>query len=142
MYVVGIAKRLEEVWLPGEDFPLILPRTSNALYLIQRIRDEAHRFAITFHRSKRGKEMVKSALDTVPGLGPAKREALIKHFGSLKRLTEASQEQLREVPGIGLAMAVKIQEHFAADSTPGAAPHEGVSRASHTKASADSAGVD
>lgn len=114
IYVVGIAKRLEELWLPGEDFPVILPRTSNALYLIQRIRDEAHRFAITFHRSKRGKEMVKSALDTVPGLGPAKREALIKHFGSLKQLSEASAEELQEVPGIGPAMAQKIRERFAA----------------------------
>lgn len=113
IYVVGIAKRLEELWLPGEDFPVILPRTSNALYLIQRIRDEAHRFAITFHRSKRGKEMVKSALDTVPGLGPAKREALIKHFGSLKQLSEASTEELQEVPGIGPAMAQKIRERFA-----------------------------
>lgn len=113
IYVVGIAKRLEELWLPGEDFPVILPRTSNALYLIQRIRDEAHRFAITFHRSKRGKEMVKSALDTVPGLGPAKREALIKHFGSLKQLSEANTEELQEVPGIGPAMAQKIRERFA-----------------------------
>ena len=112
IYVVGIAKRLEELWLPGDDFPVILPRTSHALYLIQRIRDEAHRFAITFHRSKRGKEMVKSALDTVPGLGPAKREALIKHFGSLKQLSEASAQELQEVPGIGPAMAQKILEHF------------------------------
>lgn len=112
IYVVGIAKRLEELWLPGDDFPVILPRTSNALYLIQRIRDEAHRFAITFHRSKRGKEMVKSALDTVPGLGPAKREALIKHFGSLKQLSEASADELQEVPGIGPAMAQKILERF------------------------------
>lgn len=112
IYVVGIAKRLEELWLPGDDFPVILPRTSHALYLIQRIRDEAHRFAITFHRSKRGKEMVKSALDTVPGLGPAKREALIKHFGSLKQLSEASAQELQEVPGIGPAMAQKILERF------------------------------
>lgn len=112
IYVVGIAKRLEELWLPDDDFPLILPRTSEALYLIQRVRDEAHRFAITFHRSKRGKEMVRSALDGVAGLGPAKREALLKHFGSLKRLSAASVEELQMVDGIGPAMAGKIREHF------------------------------
>lgn len=112
IFVVGIAKRLEELWLPGDDFPVILPRTSNALYLIQRIRDEAHRFAITFHRTKRGREMVKSALDTIEGLGPAKREALIKHFGSLKQLSQAGDEELQQVPGIGPSMARKIREHF------------------------------
>ena len=92
VHVAGIAKRLEELWLPDDDFPVILPRNSQALFLVQRIRDEAHRFAITFHRSKRGKAMVASALDAVPGLGPAKREALIKHFGSLKNLKAASAD--------------------------------------------------
>ena len=82
----GLAKRLEEVWLPGEDFPVILPRTSEALYLLQRIRDEAHRFAITFHRQRRSKRMTASALDGVPGLGETRRKALLRHFGSLKRL--------------------------------------------------------
>ncbi|MDO4898623.1 MAG: excinuclease ABC subunit UvrC [Rothia sp. (in: high G+C Gram-positive bacteria)] len=115
IYVVGIAKRLEEVWVPEDDFPVILPRTSNALYLIQRIRDEAHRFAISFHRSKRGKAMVASALDAVEGLGPAKREALMKHFGSLKQLAAANEEELLQVSGIGPAMAAKIRAHFEAE---------------------------
>ena len=82
----GLAKRLEEVWLPGEDFPVILPRTSEALYLLQRVRDEAHRFAITFHRQRRSKRMTASALDNMPGLGETRRKALLRHFGSLKRL--------------------------------------------------------
>lgn len=112
--VVGIAKRLEELWLPDEDFPVIMPRSSASLFLIQRIRDEAHRFAITFHRTKRGKAMVQSALDGVEGLGPAKREALIKHFGSLKQLAQADAEQLQEVKGVGPAMAEKILHHFVA----------------------------
>ena len=84
VYVVGLAKRLEEVWLPDSDFPVILPRTSQGLYLLQRIRDEAHRFAISFHRQKRGKAMTVSALDGVPGLGESKRKALLAHFGSVK----------------------------------------------------------
>ncbi len=118
IFVAGIAKRLEELWLPGDDFPVILPRSSQALFLVQRVRDEAHRFAITFHRTKRGKAMVKSALDGVAGLGPAKREALIKHFGSLKVLASASEEELQEVPGVGPAMAAKIVEHFAVQKDP------------------------
>lgn len=121
IHVAGIAKRLEELWLPDDEFPVILPRSSDALFLIQRIRDEAHRFAITFHRTKRGKAMVKSALDGVEGLGPSKREALIKHFGSLKILATASIDELQEVSGIGPSMAQKIHEHFAqaADPTAG-----------------------
>lgn len=122
IYVAGIAKRLEELWLPDDSFPVILPRSSQGLYLVQRIRDEAHRFAISFHRSKRGKEMLKSSLDGVPGLGPAKREALIRHFGSLKRLSEASAQELQTAPGIGPAMAQKILDHFAAGDQP---PPEG-----------------
>ncbi|MCU7723443.1 excinuclease ABC subunit UvrC [Actinoplanes sp. KI2] len=97
----GLAKRLEEVWLPGEDFPVILPRTSEALYLLQRVRDEAHRFAITYHRQRRSKRMTASALDSVPGLGEARRKALLRHFGSLKRLAAATVEEIAEVPGIG-----------------------------------------
>lgn len=115
IYVVGIAKRLEEIWLPGEDFPVILPRTSEALYLTQRLRDEAHRFAITFHRSKRGKAMLKSALDGVDGLGKAKREALLEHFGSLQAIRSATPEQLCEVKGVGPALAEKIRIHFASE---------------------------
>ncbi|MBM2615372.1 excinuclease ABC subunit UvrC [Actinoplanes sp. LDG1-06] len=97
----GLAKRLEEVWLPGDDFPVILPRTSEALYLLQRVRDEAHRFAITFHRQRRSKRMTASALDNVPGLGETRRKALLRHFGSLKRLSAATPEEITEVPGIG-----------------------------------------
>ncbi|WP_127501439.1 excinuclease ABC subunit UvrC [Actinoplanes solisilvae] len=97
----GLAKRLEEVWLPGEDFPVILPRTSEALYLLQRVRDEAHRFAITFHRQRRSKRMTASALDNVPGLGETRRKALLRHFGSLKRVSAATPEEITEVPGIG-----------------------------------------
>lgn len=106
--VCGLAKRLEEVWLPGDDLPVILPRASEALYLLQRVRDEAHRFAIAYHRSKRSKSVKESALDRVPGLGPARRQALIKHFGSVKRLREATAAQIREVPGIGPATAETI----------------------------------
>ncbi|MCO8276310.1 excinuclease ABC subunit UvrC [Actinoplanes sp. TRM 88003] len=97
----GLAKRLEEVWLPGDDFPVILPRTSEALYLLQRVRDEAHRFAITFHRQRRSKRMTASALDNVPGLGETRRKALLRHFGSLKRVAAATPEEITEIPGIG-----------------------------------------
>ncbi|MGV9537012.1 excinuclease ABC subunit UvrC [Streptosporangium sandarakinum] len=106
--VCGLAKRLEEVWLPDEELPVILPRASEALYLLQRVRDEAHRFAITYHRSKRSRSVRESALDGVPGLGPARRQALIKHFGSVKRLREATAAQICEVPGIGPATAETI----------------------------------
>jgi len=106
--VCGLAKRLEEVWLPGEDLPVILARSSEALYLLQRVRDEAHRFAITYHRSKRSKSVKESALDEIPGLGPARRQALIKHFGSVKRLREATAAQICEVPGIGPSTAETI----------------------------------
>ncbi|TQM69506.1 excinuclease ABC subunit C [Actinomadura hallensis] len=106
--VCGIAKRLEELWLPGEDDPVILPRNSEGMFLVQRIRDEAHRFAIAFHRQRRSKSMTASELDNVPGLGPARRAALLKHFGSLKRLKDATPEQVAEVPGIGMRSAEKI----------------------------------
>ena len=106
--LVGLAKRLEEVWLPGQEFPVILPRTSEGLYLLQRVRDEAHRFAITFHRQRRSKAMTTSVLDDIPGLGDIRRKALLRHFGSVKRLKEASVEQIREVPGIGTALGATI----------------------------------
>ncbi|MDN4484521.1 excinuclease ABC subunit UvrC [Demequina lignilytica] len=99
--VVGLAKRLEEVWVPGDDFPVILPRGSEALYLLQRVRDEAHRFAIKNHRAKRTKAMKVSQLDQVAGVGPTRAKALITHFGSLARLKEASIEQIALVPGVG-----------------------------------------
>ncbi len=106
--VAGLAKRMEEIWQPGQDDPVILPRTSEALYLLQRVRDEAHRFAIAFHRQKRSKAMTVSALDQVPGLGETRRNALVKHFGSVKALRAATVEQLTEVPGIGPATAASI----------------------------------
>ncbi len=106
--LVGLAKRLEEVWLPGQQFPVVLPRTSEGLYLLQRVRDEAHRFAITFHRQRRSKAMTTSVLDDIPGLGDIRRKALLRHFGSVRRLKEASVEQIREVPGIGAALGATI----------------------------------
>ncbi len=106
--VCGLAKRLEEVWLPGEEFPVVLPRTSEGLYLLQRVRDEAHRFAITYHRQKRSKRMTASSLDGVPGLGEVRRKALMRRFGSLKRLRAASIEEIAEVPGIGRRTAEAI----------------------------------
>jgi len=112
VHVVGLAKRLEEVWLPDSDFPVILPRTSQGLYLLQRIRDEAHRFAISFHRQKRGKAMTVSALDGVPGLGEAKRKALLAHFGSLKKIKAASVVELTAARGIGPALAEAINRHL------------------------------
>ena len=106
--VVGLAKRLEEVWVPGQDYPVILPRTSEGLYLLQRVRDEAHRFAITHHRSRRSKSMVESLLDDVPGLGEVRRKSLLKRFGSLKKLRAATVEEIAEVPGIGTRTAESI----------------------------------
>ncbi|MBS41983.1 MAG: excinuclease ABC subunit C [Nocardioides sp.] len=111
--VCGLAKRLEEVWLPSEGDPVILPRSSEGLYLLQRIRDEAHRFAITHHRSRRSKSMVESALDDVPGLGEVRRKTLLRHFGSLKKLREAEVDALAEVPGIGPRTAAAIKEAVA-----------------------------
>ena len=115
VYVVGLAKRLEEVWLPDSDFPVILPRASAGLYLLQRIRDEAHRFAITFHRQKRGKAMTVSALDGVPGLGESKRKALLAQFGSVKSIKTASVEELTVAKGIGPSLAAAIVRHFTDD---------------------------
>jgi excinuclease ABC subunit C len=106
--VCGLAKRLEEVWLPGEEYPVILPRSSEGLYLLQRVRDEAHRFAITYHRQKRRKAATASALDGVAGLGPARRAALLRHFGSVRKLSAASPEEIAAVPGIGARLAVTI----------------------------------
>ncbi|GIF95115.1 excinuclease ABC subunit UvrC [Catellatospora citrea] len=106
--VCGLAKRLEEVWLPDDSMPIILPRTAEGLYLLQRVRDEAHRFAIRFHRERRSARMTASDLDSVPGLGDIRRKALLRHFGSLKRLSAASVEEIAEVPGIGPRTAVAV----------------------------------
>ncbi|WP_181779918.1 excinuclease ABC subunit UvrC [Pseudonocardia pini] len=104
----GLAKRLEEVWLPGDPDPVILSRTSEALYLLQRARDEAHRFAITYHRQRRSQGMVASELDGVPGLGPARRQALLKHFGSMKRIRAAEVEEIAGLPGFGRRTAEAV----------------------------------
>src|SRR5580704_17909865 len=106
--VCGLAKRLEEVWQPGEEYPVILPRSSEGLYLLQRVRDEAHRFAITYHRAKRSKAATASVLDDVPGLGPARRKTLLKHFGSVRKLSAASMEEIAAVPGIGPRLAATV----------------------------------
>jgi len=113
--ICGLAKRLEEIWLPGNDFPVILPRNSEALFMLQRIRDEAHRFAITFQRAKR-KNDIGSVLSEVPGLGPARVKVLLKHFGSVKRLKEATPDQIGEVRGIGPALAEAIVARLSSDS--------------------------
>ena len=99
---------MEEVWVPAEPDPVILPRNSEGLYLLQRVRDEAHRFAISYHRSKRSKRITASALDTVPGLGEMRRKALVTHFGSLARIRQASIQEITAVPGIGAATATAV----------------------------------
>ncbi|MBA2694924.1 MAG: excinuclease ABC subunit UvrC [Ornithinimicrobium sp.] len=110
--VIGLAKRLEEVWLPDSEFPVVLARTSEALYLLQRVRDEAHRFANTFHRQRRSRSMTSSRLDGIPGLGPARQQALLAKFGSVKRIQQARADDLVEVPGIGPALAATIHERL------------------------------
>ncbi|MCG7527624.1 excinuclease ABC subunit UvrC [Streptomyces sp. OfavH-34-F] len=112
--VCGLAKRLEEVWLPDDDDPVVLPRSSEGLYLLQRIRDEAHRFAITYQRAKRAKRIRSSPLDAVPGLGETRKQALIKHFGSVKKLRQATIDDICEVPGIGRRTAESVAVALAA----------------------------
>jgi excinuclease ABC subunit C len=114
--VCGLAKRLEEVWLPADPDPVILPRTSEGLYLLQRIRDEAHRFAITYHRQKRSKRMTASELDAVPGLGQSRRTALLKHFGSLRKLRQAGPDEIAAVPGMGPRTAAAVVAALHVDS--------------------------
>jgi excinuclease ABC subunit C len=112
--VCGLAKRLEEVWVPGESDPVVLPRSSEGLYLLQRVRDEAHRFAITYQRAKRAKRVRASPLDEVAGLGESRKQALIKHFGSVKRLRQATIDQICEVPGVGRKTAESVAVALAA----------------------------
>ena len=112
--VVGLAKRMEELWLPNAQYPVVLPRTSEGLFMLQRLRDEAHRFAITFHRDRRSKSMIDSVLDDIPGLGPVKKKELLKVFGSLKNLKTASIEELAGVKGINEALAQVIHESLIA----------------------------
>jgi excinuclease ABC subunit C len=131
--VIGLAKRLEEVWVPAEADPLIMPRNSEGLYLLQRVRDEAHRFAITYHRSKRSKRMTASALDSIRGLGEHRRKALVTHFGSVARLKEASVEEITAVPGIGVATAKAVLAALGVPPDSGAA--EPVIGNDHSRAS-------
>ena len=116
--VCGLAKRLEEVWLPNEEFPLILPRTSEGLYLLQRIRDEAHRFAITHHRGRRSVSMVESLLDDVAGLGEVRRRALLRRFGSMKKLRSATAAEIAETPGFGPRLAEAVVAAVASQQIP------------------------
>jgi excinuclease ABC subunit C len=109
MPLAGLAKEREELFLPGRSGPIVLPHTSQALYLVQRIRDEAHRFAITYHRSLRAKASVRSGFDELPGVGPKRRQALLRTFGSLKRVREAPVEQIAAVPGISRSLAERIK---------------------------------
>ncbi|WP_249411286.1 excinuclease ABC subunit UvrC [Nocardioides faecalis] len=120
--VCGLAKRLEEVWLPGQEDPVILPRTSEGLYLLQRVRDEAHRFAIAHHRNRRSKSMVESVLDGVPGLGEVRRKTLLRHFGSLRKLRAASVEEIAAAPGIGPRTAEAIKQALAGEDAAHAKP--------------------
>ncbi|MGL5866511.1 MAG: excinuclease ABC subunit UvrC [Dermatophilaceae bacterium] len=114
--VVGLAKRLEEVWLPGEQYPVVLPRTSEGLYLLQRVRDEAHRFAVTFHRQRRSAAMTQSQLDGIPGLGPKRQKALLAQFGSVTRIRAATADELAAVPGIGPALAGVVAAELGASA--------------------------
>lgn len=115
--LVGLAKRLEEIWFPDRTYPVVLPRNSESLYLVQRIRDEAHRFAITFHRSKRSKLMLESLLDEVPGLGETRRQSLLEHFGSIAQLRKSNPAEVAAVPGIGEKTASAIFSAIEAESS-------------------------
>jgi len=117
----GIAKRLEEVWLPDSDYPVILPRNSDALFLLQRIRDEAHRFAITHQRTRRKRD-ISTVLSEIPGLGDARVRELLRHFGSVTKLKEATPEEIQEVKGIGPQLATTIHERLGADRAPAGHP--------------------
>jgi excinuclease ABC subunit C len=117
MHVIGLAKRMEEIWRPGATYPIILPRNSEALFMLQRVRDEAHRFAISLHRNRRSKGMVDSVLDDIPGLGPVKKKALLAHFGSLKKVAQADVSQLATVAGIGPIQADQIWQFLSESNT-------------------------
>jgi excinuclease ABC subunit C len=110
--VVSLAKRMEEVYVPGTPDPVVIPRTSEALYLLQRVRDEAHRFAITYHRKLRDRSMTRSVLDGIPGVGETRRRQLVRHFGSARRAAQASLEELEQVPGLGPQLAKVVYDHL------------------------------
>jgi excinuclease ABC subunit C len=109
LFVASLAKQNEELFIPGQPESLLLPRTSQGLYLVQRVRDEAHRYAITSHRKRRDKAGIASQLDSIPGIGPARRKALLTHFGDLQSIKEASVEELQQIPGITLKLAETIK---------------------------------
>ncbi len=109
----GLAKRFEELYLPNRSAPVVLPRRSQALYLVQRIRDEAHRFAITYHRDVRGKRALRSELDEIAGIGPGRKKALLKRFGSVRRIKEASVDEVAGTPGISRDLAERLKAHLA-----------------------------
>jgi excinuclease ABC subunit C len=111
--VVGLAKRHEELFLPGNSKPILLPRKSEGLYLIQRIRDEAHRFAITAHRKRRSKLGMASQLDAIPGIGPARRNALLTHFGSIDAIRTASEQELAQAPKMNKSLAADVKTYLA-----------------------------
>jgi excinuclease ABC subunit C len=111
--LAGLAKRFEELYVPSRRDPILLPRNSQGLYLVQRIRDEAHRFAVTYHRAVRGKRALSSVFDEVPGIGPARKKALLKRFGSVRRIREASVEEVAATPGIGPDVADRLKRHLA-----------------------------
>ncbi len=138
--VCGLAKRLEEVWLPGEDGPVILPRSSEGLYRLQRVRDEAHRFAITYHRAKRGAAMRSSELDDVPGLGPARRATLLKSFGSVRKLGAATVEEIAAVPGFGRRTAEAVHRALHGNSANGHTAAADVSADASAGAGGDNGG--
>jgi excinuclease ABC subunit C len=114
--VIGLAKRLEEVYLPGQPEPLVIRRGSESLFVLQHIRDEAHRFAITYHRTKRAKRALHSELDDIPGVGATRRKALLKRFGSVARLRTASVQEIEATPGIGPALARTVYGHLHAEN--------------------------
>ena len=112
MPLVGLAKEREELFRPGESEPIVLPATSQALYLVQRLRDEAHRFAITYHRKLRAQAQTKSVFDDMPGIGPARKRALLRVFGSARQLRNATLDEISAVPGISRVLAQKIREYL------------------------------
>jgi excinuclease ABC subunit C len=111
--LAGLAKRFEELYVQGRSAPIVLPRKTQGLYLVQRIRDEAHRFAITYHRTVRGKRALASVFDEVPGIGPARKKALLKRFGSVRRIREASLDEVAATPGVGREVAERLKQHLA-----------------------------
>ena len=123
--MIGLAKRNEEIFKPGFPDSIVLPRNSKGLQLIQRIRDEAHRFAITFHRSLRGKTVRASVLNQIPGIGPTRRRALIRHFGSTQRIKDATIEELLAAPSMNATAAEAVYVYFHSEDAPSPPAGEG-----------------